>query len=71
MLEGAELGSERDEQILFSPLKVENQHWQYGATGETMQFPQLLHAKESGISSRCAPKSAKLPLIPQETGITM
>ena len=72
MLEGAVLGSERDEQTLFSPLKVENQHLQNGARGETLQFPlsQLLHAKESGVSSGCDTKSAKLPLILQETGIT-
>ena len=70
MLEGPKLGSEREQQILFSPLKVENQHWQYGARGETLQFPQLLHAKESGISSGCDNKSAKLPLISQETEIT-
>ena len=70
MLEGEVLGSEREEQILFPPLKVENLHWQYGATGETLQFPQLFNAKESEISSGCATKSAKLPLISMETGIT-
>ena len=70
MFEGEVLGSERKEQILFSPLKVENLHWQYGAMGETLQFPQLLHAKESEISSGCATKSARLPFIPQETGIS-
>ena len=45
----------------------ENLHWQYGATGETLRFPQLFHAKESEISSECATKSAKLPLISLET----
>ena len=30
----------------------------------------LLHAKESGISSGCGTKSAQLPFIPQETGIS-
>ena len=69
MLEGEVLGSEREEQLLFYPLEVESQHWQYSAKVETLKCSQLLHAKESGISSECAIQSAKLPLAPQETGI--
>ena len=70
MLEGEVFGSIREEKILLSPLKVENRHWQYGATGETLQFPHLFRANESEISSGCATKSAKLPLISLDTGIT-
>ena len=62
MLEGEVLGPKREEQIVFYPLEVESQHWQYSAKGETL--------KCSGISSGCETKSAQLPFIPQETGIS-
>ena len=70
MLEGEVLGSKREGQIVFYPHEVESQQWQYSAMGETLQCSQLLHAREPGVSSECATKSAQLPFILQVTGIS-